>query len=156
MQHIDLYSFHCGIIDCFCEMVHAGLKPLALSEPLPSAAECEAYLPFVETCTKKHHILFYLEPDSFVTDLFSFEKTKEKRIFCFTAIPLSFSRITKSNKESSSTLLPILTTPLHAVKLHFPSEHFSAIRLMALNVFLQKTNSRNPKGFGCLLLLWFT
>ena len=83
MQHIDLYSFHCGIIDCFCEMVHAGLKPLALSEPLPSAAECEAYLPFVKTCTKKHHILFYLEPDSFVTDLFPFEKNKGKAHFLF-------------------------------------------------------------------------
>ena len=83
MQHIDLYSFHCGIIDCFCEMVHAGLKPLALSEPLPSAAECEAYLPFVKTCTKKHHILFYLEPDSFVTNLFPFEKNKGKAHFLF-------------------------------------------------------------------------
>lgn len=53
MPKLDLYSFHCGIIDCFCEMVAAGLKPLALSEPLPSKEECEAYLPFVEECAKK-------------------------------------------------------------------------------------------------------
>lgn len=81
MPKLDLYSFHCGIIDCFCEMVAAGLKPLALSEPLPSKEECEAYLPFVEECAKKHCISFYLEPDSLVTDLFPFEKKQEQGTF---------------------------------------------------------------------------
>ena len=39
MQNIDAFSYQCGVIDCFNEMVHAGLKTLALSRPMDSAQE---------------------------------------------------------------------------------------------------------------------
>ena len=32
-MEIDSYSFQCGVIDCFNEMVAAGVKSLALSRP---------------------------------------------------------------------------------------------------------------------------
>ena len=33
MKPIDVYSYRCGVIDCFNEMVRAGLKKIALSHP---------------------------------------------------------------------------------------------------------------------------
>ena len=33
MREIDTYSYRCGVMDCFCEMVRAGVKNLALSHP---------------------------------------------------------------------------------------------------------------------------
>ena len=30
---IDHYSYECGVMDCFCEMVASGLKKLAMSHP---------------------------------------------------------------------------------------------------------------------------
>ena len=38
MQTIDPYSYQCGAIDCFNEMVRAGVKRLALSHPVDTAA----------------------------------------------------------------------------------------------------------------------
>ena len=37
MRNIDSYSYQCGVIDCFNEMVYAGVKSLALSHPMDSA-----------------------------------------------------------------------------------------------------------------------
>ena len=31
MRPIDPYSYHCGVMDSFCEIVAAGIKPMALS-----------------------------------------------------------------------------------------------------------------------------
>ena len=31
MKEIDSYSYHLGAADCFCEMVAAGVKKIALS-----------------------------------------------------------------------------------------------------------------------------
>ncbi|MBM6921396.1 hypothetical protein H6A12_09535 [Phocea massiliensis] len=104
MPKLDLYSFHCGIIDCFCEMVAAGLKPLALSEPLPSKEDCEEYLPFVEECAKKHRISFYLELDSLVTDLFPFEKNKNKSHFLFYRDPQVLARYKEIRQEKERYL----------------------------------------------------
>lgn len=39
MHEIDTYSYRCGVMDCFCEMVRAGVKSLALSHPVDSRAE---------------------------------------------------------------------------------------------------------------------
>lgn len=34
MHPIDPYSYHCGVMDSFCEIVAAGIKPMALSHPI--------------------------------------------------------------------------------------------------------------------------
>ena len=36
MPVIDNYSYHLGAADCFCEMVAAGVKKIALSHPCDS------------------------------------------------------------------------------------------------------------------------
>ena len=39
MRPIDPYSYHCGVMDSFCEIVGAGVKPMALSHPFASPEE---------------------------------------------------------------------------------------------------------------------
>lgn len=83
MKEIDRYSFHCGIIDCFNEIVGAGVKRLALSEPVDSAEECRSYQPFVEETCRKYGTRFYFEPDSLVTDLFPKELNAGRAHYVF-------------------------------------------------------------------------
>lgn len=70
MREIDRYSFNCGAIDCFCEIVGAGVKHMAFGEPVKSAEECRTYRAFVEQTCEKYGVKFYLEESSLVTDLF--------------------------------------------------------------------------------------
>ncbi len=46
MKEIDEYSYQCSVIDCFNEMVRAGLKKIALSHPADSAIVRDGLLPF--------------------------------------------------------------------------------------------------------------
>ena len=45
-QKIDPYSYQCGMIDAFNEVVKAGGKRLALSHPVDTLEEAQALLPF--------------------------------------------------------------------------------------------------------------
>ena len=54
MQNIDPYSYQCGVIDCFNEMVRSGVKALALSHPMDSAAERDALIPFARSCCHQY------------------------------------------------------------------------------------------------------
>ena len=45
-MELDWFSYRCGVIDCFNEMVRAGLKPMALAHPCSTPAERDQYLPF--------------------------------------------------------------------------------------------------------------
>ena len=74
MRKIDLYSFNCGIIDCFNEIVGAGVKRLAFGAPAPSVEACGIYLDFVKMACQKYGTSYYLESDSLVSDLFPKEK----------------------------------------------------------------------------------
>ena len=42
-REIDAYSYQCGVMDAFCEMVHAGVKRIALSHPCPTREERDSY-----------------------------------------------------------------------------------------------------------------
>ena len=44
MKEIDSYSYHLGAADCFCEMVAAGVKKIALSHPCNSKEERDSFL----------------------------------------------------------------------------------------------------------------
>lgn len=70
MQNIESFSYQCGIIDCFNEMVHTGVKNLALSRPLDSAAERDALLPFARESCGRYGNQFYIEDEPLITDLF--------------------------------------------------------------------------------------
>lgn len=70
MQNIESFSYQCGVIDCFNEMVHAGVKNLALSRPMDSAAERDALLPFARESCGRYGNQFYIEDEPLITDLF--------------------------------------------------------------------------------------
>lgn len=76
MKPIDQYSYNCGIMDCFNEMVKAGLKRIALAHPFASKELRNQYLPFVETITQKYHTYYYLDDDPLLTDLFPYSLNK--------------------------------------------------------------------------------
>ena len=58
-QPIDNYSYQCGVMDCFCEMVASGLKKLAMSHPCDTKAERDSYLPQVKKLCEKYGILYH-------------------------------------------------------------------------------------------------
>lgn len=75
---MDKYSYECGIIDCFNEMVKAGLKPLALSHPCISAEERDSFLPFCEKICHHYQTCYYTEDDPLLSDLFPLSMNQNK------------------------------------------------------------------------------
>lgn len=75
---IDHYSYQCGIIECFNEMVRAGVKQIALSHPVASQEELRRYLPFAEEICKEYGTQYYWEEDAFLTDLFPVSMNRGK------------------------------------------------------------------------------
>ena len=67
---LDHFSYRCGVIDCFNEMVRAGLKPMALAHPCPTPAERDGYLPFCAEICGKYGTKFFPEDALLLTDLF--------------------------------------------------------------------------------------
>ena len=78
MPNIDPYSYHLGAADCFCEMVRAGVKRIALSHPCDSQAIRDGFLPDFEALCEKYGVRFYVENDPFLTDLFPVSLNKGK------------------------------------------------------------------------------
>lgn len=72
MKTIDKYSYQCGVMDCFNEMIKAGVKTMALAHPFSTREERDSYIAFVEEITKKYHTFYYLDDDPLITDLFPY------------------------------------------------------------------------------------
>ena len=70
MSTIDNYSYHLGAADCFCEMVAAGVKRIALSHPCDSREERDTFLPAFEKLARRYHVQFHVEDEPLLTDLF--------------------------------------------------------------------------------------
>lgn len=83
MRSIDPYSYQCGAIDCFNEMVRAGVKRLALSHPADTAAERDGLLPFVRRICQTYGTKHYAENDPLLTDLFPLSLNQGKFQFLF-------------------------------------------------------------------------
>jgi hypothetical protein len=58
---IDAYSYGLGVMDCFCEMVSAGLKTLAMSHPCDTREERDSYLADAEKLCRKYGVKLYPE-----------------------------------------------------------------------------------------------
>ncbi len=69
IKPIDPYSYALGIIAAFSEVVAAGVKQLALSEPA-TPGQMQALLPEAKRIVQRHGVLMYLESDLIETDLF--------------------------------------------------------------------------------------
>lgn len=80
---IDRYSYGLGAMDCFCEMVAAGLKTLAMSHPCDTREERDSYLEDVKELCQKYGVLYYPEDEAFLTDLFPAEANKGKHNYLF-------------------------------------------------------------------------
>lgn len=75
---MDVFSYRCGAIDCFNEMVRAGLKPLALAHPCDTAAERDSFLPFCQEICAQYGTRFFVEDDPLLTDLFPLSLNRDK------------------------------------------------------------------------------
>lgn len=67
---VDAYSYQLGVIDCFNEMVNAGLKKIALSHPSRTKEERNSYFGFCSRICAHYGTGWYPEDDAFITDLF--------------------------------------------------------------------------------------
>ncbi len=70
MKPIDKYSYDCGVMDAFNEMLKAGVKKVALSHPCKTKAERDALIPYAKVLCKKYGTQVYEENEGLVTDLF--------------------------------------------------------------------------------------
>lgn len=78
MREIDSFSYQLGAADCFCEMVRAGVKRLALAHPCDSKAERDGFLPeFYKLCVR-YGVKLYVEDDPLLTDLFPLSMNRDK------------------------------------------------------------------------------
>lgn len=80
---IDPYSYQLGVMDCFCEMVAAGLKTLAMSHPCDSKEERDSYLEDMKKICEKYGVKYYAEDEAFLTDLFPETLNKDKYNYLF-------------------------------------------------------------------------
>ena len=69
-MEIDKFSYQLGAADCFCEMVRAGVKSIALSHPCDTEEERSSFLPEFDKLCEKYGVHYYVEDESFLTDLF--------------------------------------------------------------------------------------
>ena len=70
MPVIDNYSYHLGAADCFCEMVAAGVKKIALSHPCDSKELRDSFLEDFDKLCAKYNVKYYVENEPFLTVLF--------------------------------------------------------------------------------------
>lgn len=75
---IDKFSYHLGAADCFCEMVCAGVKRIALSHPCDTKAERDSFLPEFDKLCEKYGVRYYVEDEAFLTDLFPLSLNQDK------------------------------------------------------------------------------
>lgn len=78
MKTIDTFSYKLGAADCFCEMVRAGVKRLALAHPCPTKEERDQYLPYFEKLCEEYVVKLYVEDVPLLTDLFPISMNKGK------------------------------------------------------------------------------
>ncbi len=78
MRTIDAFSYKLGAADCFCEMVRAGVKRLALAHPCNTKEERDQYLPYFEKLCGEYGVKLYVEDVPLLTDLFPLSMNRGK------------------------------------------------------------------------------
>lgn len=78
MKKLDGYSYQCGVIDAFNEVVRAGVKRIALSHPVDTKEEMMELIPFSQQICRQYGNRFYLEESPLLTDLFPISLNKGK------------------------------------------------------------------------------
>lgn len=100
---IDKFSYHLGAADCFCEMVRAGVKRIALSHPCDSREERDSFLPEFDKLCEKYGVHYYVEDAALLTDLFplSLNQGKYNVIFYQDELVLNEYLGLKAEKEKA-------------------------------------------------------
>lgn len=83
MRPIDPYSYHCGVMDSFCEIVGAGVKPMALSHPFASPEERAEYREYAAKMADQYGVLLTEEDSLPVTPLFPADACEGVYVFLF-------------------------------------------------------------------------
>ena len=78
MKELDGYSYQCGVIDAFNEVVRAGVKRIALSHPVDTKEEAMELIHFSQQNCQQYGHHFYLEESPLVTDLVPIALNKGK------------------------------------------------------------------------------
>ena len=78
MKSIDSFSYKLGAADCFCEMVRAGVKKIALAHPCDSREERDGFLPEFRKLCEEYGVKLYCEDEGFLTDLFPASLNKDR------------------------------------------------------------------------------
>lgn len=78
MKKLDEYSYQCGVIDAFNEVVRARAKRIALSHPVDTKEEAMELIPFSQQICQQYGNHFYLEESPLLTDLFPISLNKGK------------------------------------------------------------------------------
>ena len=87
MKEMDNYSYQCGVMDAFNEVVRAGVKRLALAHPCDTREERDSYLDYAQQLCEKYGNHMYVENDSLLTDLFPISMNKDKFNIVFARDP---------------------------------------------------------------------
>lgn len=103
-QKIDPYSYQCGVIDAFNEVVKAGVKRLALSHPVDTLEEAQALLPFSEEICKRYGNRCYLEDSLLITDLFPAELNEGKYNILYYREEADFQQYLRLKEEKQRLL----------------------------------------------------
>ncbi len=64
------FAYRCGVMDCFAEMVKAGIKRIAFAHPFESKKERDLYIPFLDELKEDYGVSYYLDDATLITDLF--------------------------------------------------------------------------------------
>lgn len=147
VKTIDHYSFHCGVIDCFNEMVSAGVKRLAFSEPVDSAEECRSYQFFVEKTCHKYGTRFYFEPSSLVTDLFPKELNAGRVHYVFYREDDALREYLATVRKRRSLPQRELTVASSAARLHIVSAVCFLIQMRQLHAGWPKIKAESRCRF---------
>ena len=78
MKKLDGYSYQCGVIDAFNEVVRAEVERIALSHPVDTKGEAMELIPFSQQICQQYGNHFYLEESPLLTDLFPISLNKGK------------------------------------------------------------------------------
>ena len=81
-KNFDKISFDLGMIECFCEMVAAKVKTLALS-PAINPEHIEIVKKAVVEIAKKYQIKYFIEDNMILNNIAPESYTKNKYVFFF-------------------------------------------------------------------------
>lgn len=99
MHKIEDFSYRCGVIDAFNEMIRAGVKKIALSHPTKSRQERDNLIDFSREICEKYQNDFYVEDDPLLSDLFPISLNKNTFLLVYYKNPADLMEYLQIKKD---------------------------------------------------------